>query len=93
MPAHIEFAIWMGVLAGVLALAAYGIVYLRKWLLGEEAEDEDSIYTTAQIERLKAEGLLDDGQYERLKVEAAAAAKRRGEAAKKRKDAPKGLFG
>ena len=94
MAPEVRFAIWMGVTAGVLTAAAYGVWRLRKWLLEveEEARQEDEIYTTAQLESLKRQGLLDEGQYEKLKNRSEEAAKRRAEAAGKRDAEKTGLF-
>jgi len=91
-----EFAIWMGILAVVLVVAAYAIWHLRKRLFGEDEEEEEvdnaPLYTTAEIERLKSEGLIDDKQYRKLKAETREAAKRRAERAKRRDKAKRGIF-
>lgn len=91
-----RLAIWLGVLFVVLGLGFYGILLIRKWL--DPADDEsrqeaDTMYTTAQVERLHAEGLIDERQYEKLMGEVREASKRRAEDEKHRKTARKrGLF-
>jgi len=95
--AALEFALWMGVLGAVVVIAAYVIWYLRRGLVSPEDDMEDTdetpLYTTAEVERLKAEGLIDAAQYEKLKAEAFAASKRRADRAKKRRNKKRGLFG
>lgn len=92
-----ELAIWLGVLGVVLSAGFYGILLLRKWLYngGEEAErTSDKIYTTAQVERLKEEGLIDQKQYEEMKKEVFEASKRRAAADRRLKEERKrGIFG
>jgi len=82
-------------LAAMFALVFVGIAvvwYIRKRLLApldDEAEEEDYLYTTAQVEALKRDGLIDGEKYEKLKGQAAEAAKLRAKAARRRK---RGIF-
>ena len=96
-PRAIEFGVWMGVLAAVLVAAAYAIWYMRRRLLAADGDEDDAeeapLYTTAEVERLKREGLIDDAQYEKLRTEAHEAAKRRAEKSRKRKGNKRGIFG
>jgi hypothetical protein len=95
MPPAVRLGILLGAIAVLLVLGVYVSLWLRKTLVGEpEDEDyEDPGYTTAELERLKAEGLLDDEQYGKLKALSLDAAKRRAEAARHRRtDKPRGLF-
>ena len=91
-----ELAIWLGALGAVLAAGFYGILLLRKWLYkgGEEERASDEIYTTAQIEHLKEEGLIDQKQYDEMKRQVFEASKRRAAAGKRTKeDRKRGIFG
>ena len=94
----VRFGVWIGVLAAVLVAAGYVIWHLRRQLLSDEDEDEDDadeapLYTTAEVERLKSEGEIDEAQYQRLKAEALEAAKRRAAKAGKARNKKQGLFG
>lgn len=91
----LRFGLWMGLVAIVVVLGAYAIWRLRGYLMNPadddefEADlDEAPLYTTAEVERLKREGEIDEAQYEKLKSQALAAAKRRAERAhaRRRKD-------
>jgi cytochrome c-type biogenesis protein CcmH/NrfG len=92
----VETAVWLGVLGAVIVAAVYVVLYLRKGVFSEEDtsdEDETSFLTTAEVERLKKEGLVDPKQYEKLLGEAREAARRRAEKASKRGNKKAGLFG
>ena len=89
----LQFGLWMGVVVIILVLGAYAIWRLRGYLMhpdedsesGDADLDDSPLYTTAEIDRLKREGEIDQIQYERLKAEALAAAKRRAERAHNRR--------
>jgi hypothetical protein len=94
----VRFGVWIGVLAAVLVTAGYVIWHLRRHLLtdeddGEDDADEAPLYTTAEVERLKSEGEIDEAQYQQLKAEALEAAKRRAAKAGKARNKKQGLFG
>jgi hypothetical protein len=98
-PQHItEFVIRIVLLIGVIILVGAAAIWaVRKYLFKEEEYDEedDSIYTTARLEELKSQGLIDEAQYAKLKDRSRAAARRRAEAAKERmrkESGRKGLF-
>lgn len=96
MPPSVRLGILLGIIAVLLMLGVRVALWLRRWLVDTtgEQDDEDLGYTTAQLEELKAEGLLDDEQYAKLKARSVEAAKRRAEAAReRRKQKPGGLFG
>ena len=92
-----RLAILLGALFIVLGLGFYGILLLRKWLYpsdeDESREEADALYTTAEVERMREEGLIDEKQYDKLMEEVREAAKRRAEADKRRESGrKKGLF-
>jgi len=97
-PQHIaEFVVRMALLIGVIVLVAVTAIWIvRRRLFKKEEYDEedDSIYTTAKIEELKSQGLIDEAQYAKLQTRSREAAKKRAEAAKERmrEKAKKGLF-
>ncbi len=88
--------IWLGVFGVVVGLGIYGIMLLRRWLLEEDedtSQQADSIYTTAQVEKMLEEGLIDRRQYEKLIKKVREASARRAEASKRRKSTrDSGLF-
>ena len=95
MPQEIRLAIVMVVVLFVVIMFAVAVVWhLRKRLLKYDEYDdtEDSLYTTAQLESLKKEGLIDDEQYQKLMEESREAAKRRARAAKERRTKKTGIF-
>lgn len=88
MPQEIRFAVVMALVFMALIMLAVVIVWhLRKRLFKDEGydEEEDALYTTAQLESLKREGLINEEQYARLQEESREAAKRRAQAARERK--------
>jgi hypothetical protein len=89
-----KLVLLMGLTLVVLAFGVYAIIYMRRKLFRNEeeySEDDEATLTTAQVESLKAEGLLSDASYQKLKAEAAAAAKRRAEAAHRKRLNKSGL--
>ncbi len=88
MDMPLKVGLWVGALAAALVAGFYVVVLLRKWFLAdvekEQADNADSISTTAQVESMKAQGLIDDKQYEKLIEEVRRASRRRAERAKKR---------
>lgn len=91
-----DLVIWLGALFVVLALGFYGVLLLRNWLYkaDDPRQEADALYTTAQVKEMRARGLVDERQYEKLMREVREASKRRAETEKRRKTAPKrGLFG
>lgn len=90
--------IWIGVLLVVIAGGVYGILFLRKWLVSpddDQQEENDRLCTTAEIERLREQGLIDQAQYDSLKREVFQASRRRAQrlARRKRRAKKSGLFG
>ena len=72
-----------GALAVVITLGMWGILLLKKHYLtskdDENAEDVDRLYTTAKVEKMHKDGLIDEKQYKTLKEEVFEASKRRKE--------------
>ena len=93
-----RLAIWSCLLAAALAAGVYGILLLRKWFVSSQEdaqrEESDSICTTAQLERMREEGLVDEKQYEALKRKVREASRRRAAREKDRRRASKksGIF-
>jgi len=89
MPDPVKLGLLIGALVGVVAVCFYGILLLRRWFLksdeDEVREEADSLYTTAELERMREDGLVDGEEYERLKQEVYEASKRRAEREKKRR--------
>ncbi len=87
MAPELRYGFWIALLFAVFIAGFYAVAWLRKRLFsgtGEEDDEEDVLYTTAQLDRLKKEGMLTDEQYEKLKAESLAAAKRRAQRAHER---------
>jgi hypothetical protein len=87
MSEAVKLALLSAALLVLLILGAYGVSLFRKWAYRELDEEEydqqsDALYTTAELERMKSEGLVDEKEYERLKKEVAKASMRRAKASK-----------
>ena len=90
-----KFGLWMMVLVVVLFATGAIIWHLRQTIVSDDRDDADepALLTTAQVDRLKSEGLLSDEQYVKLRTEAFEAAKKRADLAKKRGNKKRGLLG
>ena len=92
MSLALRLGLWTGVLLALIAAGVYGILLLRKWLVVELRDENDTdedaeqgLYTTAALDRLKEQGLVDSEQYETLRRKVEEAAKRRAKAEKRRR--------
>lgn len=89
------FAIWkvvllLGVVAALLIFSGKAIAYFRNRLIAGDDSDDDSDgstlpLTTAEVERLRSEGLLTDDKYALLKEEAFKASLQRARRARRKK--------
>lgn len=87
--------ILLGITFAIIVAGVYVVILLRRKLIGSEDEldgEDAGALTTAQVESLKAQGLITEEKYVQLKAAALEAAKRRALAAHKPRAKKSGLL-
>ena len=90
-----RFGLWLGVMAVVLIVGGFVIRHFRRQLLADDEEgiEEGPLYTTAEVERLRSEGQIDEAQYVKLMARVREAAKARARRERERRKRKRAIFG